>query len=92
MNVNIRINVKDAGFVLCDRAIEMQNTAQKKRLNTIPYFTVLGQITSIYRHTKTICSGKYGIIFRRFSGNETLKFGKAQQTEILLKRRKKNYD
>ena len=29
-------------------------TQRKKRLNTVPYFTVLGQITSIYRHTKTI--------------------------------------
>ena len=27
---------------------------RKKRLNTIPYFTVLGQITSIYRHKKTV--------------------------------------
>ena len=25
-----------------------------KRLNTVPYFTVFGQIISIYRHTKTV--------------------------------------
>ena len=29
-------------------------TLRKKRLNTIPYFTVLGQINYIYRHTETI--------------------------------------
>ena len=27
---------------------------REKRLNTVPYFTVLGQIISIYRHTKTV--------------------------------------
>ena len=29
-------------------------TQRKKRLNTVPYLTVLGQIISIYRHTKAV--------------------------------------
>ena len=43
------------------------NTVQKNACNTTPYFTVLGQITSIYRHAKTIIeeyTGSYSDVFR----------------------------
>ena len=31
-----------------------KGSQREKRLNTVPYFTLLGQIISIYRHTKTV--------------------------------------
>ena len=39
-------------------------------MKTLPYFTVLGQIISIYRHTKSVYRNtEYEIVFRRFSGS-----------------------
>ena len=42
-------NRKKARWLLLDYIPQ-----REKRLNTVPYFTVLGQIISIYRYTKTV--------------------------------------
>ena len=55
-------------FSMMDFIIQETDTLHKKRLNTIPYFTILGQITSIYR--RRTYTGKYRIVFRCFSGSE----------------------
>ena len=50
----------------------VKKSQRKKHLNKIPYFTVLGQITSIHRHAKAVYGSKRDrkIVFRRFSGSE----------------------
>ena len=40
----------------------IRDALRKKHLNTIPYFTVLGKITSIYRHAKTVYGKVRGCI------------------------------
>ena len=41
-------------FWLCLCIIQKAPAQRKKRLNTVPYFTVFGQTISIYRHRKTV--------------------------------------